>query len=183
MITLINHNLLRSIVVGSLATTFGVLSAWSVLCYAANTKSYSIQETTQPLHSIGLFNAQCQLRKQLNIEVAADANSRTRGLMHRRELIDSDGMLFIWDKSDYYNMWMKNTPLSLDMIFLNHKGQIIQIERNTTPYSLKVILARKKTTAILEILAGHSQLWKLKVGDWVRHPFLSKDNLKRCKAA
>jgi len=67
-------------------------------------------------------------------------------------------------------MWMKNTPLSLDMLFVDQAGKIVQIEKATKPYSLDLITSRQPVKAVLELLAGTSDRLKIRTGDILRHP-------------
>lgn len=88
------------------------------------------------------------------VEVPQTQEERAKGLMSRERLAADEGMLFLHSKPTAVAMWMKNTPLSLDMIFCNEKGKILAIYENTLPYSLDVIGPVEGTTQVLEILAG-----------------------------
>lgn len=88
------------------------------------------------------------------VELAQTPQECARGLMNRETLGENEGMLFIFPKSHPVSMWMKNTPLSLDMIFMNQKGEILAIEENTIPYSLEHIGPIENTTQVLELLGG-----------------------------
>lgn len=91
------------------------------------------------------------------VELAQTLQERAQGLMHRKTLGEDAGMLFISPEPSATTMWMKNTPLSLDMIFMNQKGEILAIEENTTPYSLKIIGPVENTIQVLEIRGGTAQ--------------------------
>jgi len=69
-------------------------------------------------------------------------------------LADDGGMLFLFPAAQKVGMWMKDTPLSLDMIFANSKGEILAIHENTTPFSTKTIGPVANTAQVLEIKAG-----------------------------
>lgn len=88
------------------------------------------------------------------VELAQTPQEWGKGLMNRETLGENEGMLFLFPEPHPATMWMKNTPLSLDMIFMNQKGEILAIEENTTPYSLKQIGPIENTTHVLELLGG-----------------------------
>src|SRR5687767_6764865 len=73
------------------------------------------------------------------VALAQTPEECARGLMNREHLEKDEGMLFLFPESQAAIMWMKDTPLSLDMLFINQEGQILAIEENTIPYSLKRI--------------------------------------------
>jgi uncharacterized protein len=91
------------------------------------------------------------------VEVAKTPHEQEKGLMFRTHLKEDEGMLFLFSEPKASTMWMKNTPLSLDMIFCNDKGKILAIHENTAPYSLKIIGPVEGTTQVLEILGGTVQ--------------------------
>lgn len=97
------------------------------------------------------------------------ADLRTRGLMHRRELAADRGMLFLFPRSERQAMWMKNTYVSLDMLFIDSTGRIIDIAANTRPLSERTIVSSGKARAVLELLAGTAARLGITVGDLVRH--------------
>lgn len=90
----------------------------------------------------------------LQVEVAESPRERARGLMFRTTLPDDGGMLFHFPKSQPVAMWMKNTPLSLDMVFTDSKGDILAIHENTIPFSTENIGPVANTTYVLEVKAG-----------------------------
>lgn len=106
------------------------------------------------------------------VDLATTPEQRRRGLMFRQSLAADAGMLFVWDRPAFQTMWMKNTPLPLDMLFLDRNGTIVQIEANTTPLSTAFITSVEPVQAILEINAGTARLLAIEPGDRVLHPFL-----------
>lgn len=106
---------------------------------------------------------------RLQIELATTPTQRSRGLMFRDHLDDDQGMLFDFGRETGIAMWMKDTPLSLDMIFISADGRVVDIARNTTPFSLEVIKARARAQAVLEVKAGIADKLGLKLGDRVEH--------------
>jgi uncharacterized protein len=77
--------------------------------------------------------------------------------MFRENLAEDAGMIFLYSDPRPIAMWMKNTPLPLDMIFANEAGAIIAVHENTEPYSLRSIGPVEETTQVLEINAGTSK--------------------------
>ncbi len=92
-----------------------------------------------------------------------------QGLMNRREMPADHGMLFVYQKPQQASMWMKNTFLSLDMLFIDEKGRIVQIIPSTTPLSEDNISSKIPVKAVLELLAGTCHKKRIAVGDIVRH--------------
>ncbi len=101
------------------------------------------------------------------VEVASDDASRQKGLMYRTKLAPDAGMLFDFRKDDYRSFWMKNTPLSLDMIFIRGDGTISTIAENTIPYSEDTVPSSEPVRAVLEINGGRSQALGIEPGDKV----------------
>ena len=104
------------------------------------------------------------------VELADDNERRRTGLMHRTELAEDAGMLFDFERVQPVTMWMKNTPLSLDMLFIGETGRIQHIAKDTEPFSLKQIPSGRPARAVLEVLAGTSKRLDIAVGDQVLHP-------------
>ena len=100
--------------------------------------------------------------KKLYLEIADTEKKRSYGLMNREEINADNGMLFIWEKSEKRNFWMKNTLLNLDLFFINKKGVIIEIYRNAKALDKKDISSNEKVSFVLEMNAGEL---KSQVGD------------------
>ena len=98
---------------------------------------------------------------------ADDPESRTIGLMFQEHLPESGGMIFDFQESDIVHMWMRNTILSLDMIFIDDGGKIVKIAKNTKPFSLEIISSDVPARRVLEINAGIADKYGLKAGDRV----------------
>jgi uncharacterized protein len=79
-------------------------------------------------------------------------------------------MLFDFKQEQPIMMWMKNTPLSLDMIFIRSDGIIVRIAENTTPQSTQTIPSGRPARAVLEVIAGTSRKLGIVAGDRVVHP-------------
>ena len=115
-------------------------------------------------------------RHRFSVEVAATEAQRRMGLMNRPELNADSGMLFDFETSRHVAMWMKNTLIPLDMIFITADGRISRIEKNTEPHSLRVISSGGDVRAVLEINAGISARLKLKPGDRVEYGIFKNGN-------
>ncbi len=107
---------------------------------------------------------------QFRVEVVADEESRRRGLMYRKEMEADVGMLFDFKEERHISMWMKNTYIPLDMLFIDKTGQVVRIAENTVPESLESIRSGLPVLAVLELNAGSAKRWGLRAGDKVRHP-------------
>ena len=107
------------------------------------------------------------------VELARSDNERALGLMFRKELRENHGMLFIYINEREVNMWMKNTFISLDMLFLDKHGYITRIVRNTEPLSLNIIPSMGNVLGVLELLGGTASRLDIRIGDRVNHSAFS----------
>lgn len=107
------------------------------------------------------------------VEVARTVQSITMGLMYRRELGERRGMLFDFKDEQPVSMWMKNTLIPLDMLFIRSNGTISRIAANTTPLSTATIPSNEPVQAVLEIAGGAAKRLGIAPGDRVAHPLLS----------
>lgn len=103
------------------------------------------------------------------VELAWTPEEQARGLMFRDSLPDDAGMLFIHDQPGVQTMWMKNTPLSLDMLFIDPEGIIHRIVRDTVPRSSATILGPRNSLYVLELRAGVTRKLGINAGDRVRN--------------
>lgn len=110
---------------------------------------------------------------ELTVETAVTDAQRERGLMFRTEMDDNAGMLFDFKTPRQIGMWMANTPMSLDMFFIDDKGVIRAIFEYTVPFSRDVITINKKMQAVLEMKAGSAKRLNISEGDVVKHPFFN----------
>ena len=102
------------------------------------------------------------------VKVADNNSSRQYGLMFIEDMPSKYGMLFKFEKESIIYMWMKNTKISLDMIFIDADNQIVHIERSTIPESLKKISSKFRVNQVLEINGGLSKKLDIQVGDLVK---------------
>ncbi len=108
-----------------------------------------------------------------NVEVAETALERSRGLMYREQLKQNEGMLFIYPEKQIIKMWMKNTFIPLDMIFIDENGKIIKIIKMTSPKDLTPIGPEVKLKSVLEINGGLSSYLNINIGDKIIYPYLN----------
>jgi uncharacterized membrane protein (UPF0127 family) len=110
------------------------------------------------------FMAQC----------ANTPRQRDRGLMFRKRLPYRQGMLFDFGRDQEIRMWMKNTLIPLDMIFIQSDGRIHRIEQNTKPGSLRLISSNGPVRAVLEVRAGTSKKYGVAPSHRVIHQLFSQ---------
>jgi uncharacterized membrane protein (UPF0127 family) len=104
------------------------------------------------------------------VEVMRTGPERERGLMFRRNLAQDHGMLFDFKVERPVAMWMKNTYLPLDMIFLSKTGTVVGLAENAEPLSEKIIASGAPAYSVLEVNAGTASRISLAIGDRVYHP-------------
>ena len=109
---------------------------------------------------------------KFQIELATDDAHREQGLMFRRQMPPDAGMLFIYDRTQPVAMWMKNTDLPLDMLFIGPDGHIVNIRQRAVPYSQEVIPSAGPVKAVLELNGGVVSRLGIKSGDLVKGPGL-----------
>ena len=109
-----------------------------------------------------------------SVEMATTEEEKQTGLMYRKELPDGKGMLFDFSPEQQISMWMKNTYISLDMIFIRADGRILRIAENTEPLSTKIISSGGLAKGVLEVIAGTAQKYGIQPGDRVAHPLFNK---------
>ena len=108
-----------------------------------------------------------------SVEMATTEEEKTTGLMYRKELADGKGMLFDFSPEQEVSMWMKNTYISLDMIFIRADGRILRIAENTEPLSTKIIPSNGLAKGVLEVIAGTAQKYGIQPGDRIGHPLFN----------
>ncbi|MEM7068900.1 MAG: DUF192 domain-containing protein [Pseudomonadota bacterium] len=108
---------------------------------------------------------------EFTVEVADEASERQRGLMFREKMLPTHGMLFDFEETELVYMWMENTVLSLDMIFIRPDGTVAKIQTNTIPFSRDIISSGEPVSHVLELNAGLARQINLKPNDRVVHRF------------
>lgn len=107
---------------------------------------------------------------RFTIELAATPGERSRGLMYRQHMQADHGMLFDFQTEQPVAFWMKNTPLPLDMLFIDGNGTVLQIAADTEPYSETPIPSEQPIRAVLEVNAGVARKLGIAPGAMVHHP-------------
>ncbi|MGE0256539.1 MAG: DUF192 domain-containing protein [Alphaproteobacteria bacterium] len=110
------------------------------------------------------------------VELALSPDQKTQGLMYRREMAADAGMLFVYDRPQLLSMWMQNTYLPLDMLFIASGGRVAHIVERTVPLSTTIVSSRERVVAVLELNAGTVARLGLARGDMVRHALLGSAN-------
>lgn len=104
---------------------------------------------------------------RFTVELAVTRAQRAQGLMWRRRLAADRGMLFLYPRDRVIEMWMKNTLIPLDMLFINRLGTVVRIKERAVPGSLKVISSGQRARAVLELRGGTVSRLGLRTGDKV----------------
>lgn len=100
----------------------------------------------------------------VDVAVAEDSVARNEGLMDVRELPENSGMLFIFEDEEPRSFWMANTPLSLDIFYVNGDREIIRIHQNTEPYSENSFASELPAQYVIETNAGFAIRHDIKEG-------------------
>jgi uncharacterized protein len=108
------------------------------------------------------------------VELAVTDEERQKGLMFRRSLPESQGMIFDFKRDQEVSMWMRNTYVSLDMIFIRADGRILRIAENTQTESDRIIPSGGPVRAVLEVVAGTAKKFGIAPGDRVASPIFHK---------
>ena len=142
--------------------------AAAIIALCACSTSGARAATVEPLEIVTKAGVQV-----FSVEMAATEEEKTTGLMYRKELPDGKGMLFDFSPAQEISMWMKNTYISLDMIFIRPDGRILRIAENTEPLSTKIIPSRGLAKGVLEVIAGTAKKYGIQPGDRVAHPLFN----------
>ncbi len=103
----------------------------------------------------------------VSLEIADSESERSKGLMNRDSLAENAGMLFIWPEDTLSSFWMKDTAISLDIIFIDSGAQVVFIAENTTPLSEDLITPTSSFRYVLEVNAGFAESTGLEVGETI----------------
>jgi uncharacterized membrane protein (UPF0127 family) len=105
----------------------------------------------------------------IDVEITESSEEKAQGLMFRTRLADTSGMLFFYETPQEITMWMRNTYIPLDMVFIRADGTVHRIEARTEPLSEDIIASRGDVVACLELAGGAAERLGLKPGDRVDH--------------
>ncbi|MGI9522612.1 MAG: DUF192 domain-containing protein [Hyphomicrobiaceae bacterium] len=113
-------------------------------------------------------------RHEISIELAQTPEEKAVGLMFRPSLGRRSGMLFPYEKPQELTMWMRNTYIELDMVFIRADGVVHRIEERTEPFSERIIASQGDVLAVLELAGGVARELGLKPGDVVDHAIFGR---------
>ena len=102
-----------------------------------------------------------------NVEVAKTIEERRTGLMYRKKLLNNEGMLFIFPSEKIIKLWMKNTYIPLDVIFISENKVIVDIKKNMEKLSETIVKSKVKSRYALEFNAGLINRLDIEIGDKV----------------
>jgi uncharacterized membrane protein (UPF0127 family) len=144
------------------------LALTATLCLVFVSTAYA-----QALESLAIVSQGGQ-RQSFQVEVARNEADRAQGLMFRRSMPTDRGMLFDFGRVEPVAMWMQNTYLPLDMLFIRPDGTIARVAANTEPLSTRTIPSGEPVLAVLELNAGTAASLGIKAGDRVEHPLFKR---------
>ena len=154
------------------------LAAWAVLALAAVMALGDFAGAQggprEPLATGTLTILSGGAAHRFSVEIARTPEQQQLGLMFRRKLAADAGMLFLYERPYRISMWMKNTLIPLDMIFIGVDGRIVDIAQRTVPHSVEPIYAGKPAIAVLEVNGGTAARLGLRIGDRVEHEAFGK---------
>lgn len=104
---------------------------------------------------------------RFRVWIAQTNAHRSQGLMFVEQLARDEGMLFLFERPQFASFWMKNTPLSLDIVFIGPDGTVVNVATHTRPHSLEPIESVAPVTSVLELVAGTAERIGLAAGSQV----------------
>ncbi len=122
---------------------------------------------TLPTQNIQLITSTDTI--SVTAEIADEPAEWTHGLMFRKELPETAGMLFIFNQQKKINMWMKNTLIPLDMLFFDNTGTIVHIAKDRIPLDKTLIPSQQPALGVLEVNGGFADKYKINVGDKIQY--------------
>lgn len=142
----------------------------SVICIGAGIMaSYQVVQEEQAIGKLQedqlIIQNAAGKKHAFKIELAITQDEMAKGLMFREKLEEGAGMLFIHNRVQEVSMWMKNTKIPLDMLFIDNSGKILHIVENARPFEEKMISSRYPVRAVLELAAGEVAKRGIAVGD------------------
>lgn len=137
---------------GALAALFLFFAGYAYAQATFETQELLIQTASGKTHSF-------------TVELALTPDQRAQGLMHRESMPLDHGMLFDFGEARPVSMWMQNTPLPLDMVFIQRDGTISHIHRKSVPFSQAIIDSRGPVNFVLELNGGRAAALGISVGD------------------
>ena len=145
--------------------------AFSALAFAQDPDAIVIEtDYSSPLSIVS-----GETEHDFTVELAQTREEITTGMMHRPEIAADVGMLFVREQKSLNGFWMRNTLVSLDILFLGDDGEILSIAHNAVPLSERSIRPGVAVKYILEIKGGQAGILGIQPGDKVRHDLLGNN--------
>ncbi|MCY4486579.1 MAG: DUF192 domain-containing protein [Deltaproteobacteria bacterium] len=145
--------------------SFGMGARWRLLPVCV--LLFCLQAACDRAPSV-IFEGPDGVKATFSVEVARTPEKRRWGLMYRQDLGNDEGMLFIFPDESDHSFWMKNTPLSLDMIFMDRRRRVVGIIHDTVPFSTRSVRVGVASRYVLEVRAGVARRHHIAVGDVAR---------------
>lgn len=150
------------------------ISALCLLVFAAGTVAADSTDLDRIFQRSTLKIATPDARlHQFEVWIADDEQRRARGLMFVTQMKPNHGMLFLYPQPQRIAMWMKNTHIPLDMLFVSAEGRVERVVENTTPMSTTTIESGKPVLAVIELNGGTARQMNIRAGAQVMHPAFS----------
>ena len=159
--------MLRHLFRNSVLTAFGLCVTVALAGGAGQAVAQS--SGLQSFSKGGLEIVTADKTHKFSVEIARTPGQQAQGLMFRRRLAADAGMIFLYGEPRIITMWMKNTYIPLDMIFIGKGGRIVSIAQRTIPQSLATVSSELPASAVLEVNAGTASRLGIQVGDRINH--------------
>ncbi|MBP2549149.1 uncharacterized membrane protein (UPF0127 family) [Neorhizobium galegae] len=143
-------------------TTFAASAMMTLLAFSA-VASAQLRFDKEPLTIVTASGA----RHEFSVELALDPGQREQGLMYRKQMAANEGMLFDFFEARAIQMWMRNTLIPLDMVFIDAKGTITHIHERAEPLSETIISSQGPVNYVLELNGGAAAQLGIHKGDKV----------------
>lgn len=155
----------------AVCAAIAVIIAAGVYFYSQEPTSADSRAMVLPVDPTPLVAVTRAGERSFTIEVADEPSERSAGLMFREQMADDHGMLFVFERQQEVGFWMRNTPMPLDLIFIDQDGRIRAIDEGE-PQSEAVISPGEPVRFVLELKAGIAAREGIEDGDLVRHPVI-----------
>lgn len=143
------------------SVVFAFLFLCLTLCSCAEKRKFNL-----PVRDLGIFRDESKAVVEVSSEIAAKEEERNYGFMNRKNIPDGTGMLFVFEKDQVLNFWMKNTPHPLSIAYIDASGFIADL-LDMTPFSETNITSSRSVRYALEVPQGWFKKMDVKVGDQV----------------
>ncbi len=125
----------------------------------------------EPVEKVAFLDHDVEVISVVDVAIADTDELRAEGLMNVRRMRMNHGMIFIFEREEPLSFWMANTPLPLDLIFINSDFEIVRIQRDTRPYSTDQILSEYPALYVVEVNAGYAARFDIQEGMSIIFPF------------